>query len=190
MNPRVLVAGIGNIFLGDDGFGVAVAQELLRGGALSADDVHVGDYGIRGYDLAYEILLGYETVVLIDATQRGDVPGTVYVIEADPGANLPDIDADPDHGQGAFQGHLMTPAAVFHLVRTMGGRMGRVLVVGCEPETFGPENIGQMGLSAAVAAAVPEALRTVERLVRDALHPEAVLAATAAPDQREREVSR
>jgi hydrogenase maturation protease len=189
MTARVLVAGIGNIFLGDDGFGVEVAQEMLRRGSLAGEDVKVGDYGIRGYDLAYEILEGYPTVVLIDATQRGDAPGTVYVIDADPDANLPDVDADPDHGQGAFQGHLMTPAAVFHLVRTMGGTMGRVLVVGCEPETFGPENIGQMELSAVVAAAVPQAVDTVERVVRDALHAMAIPAAAAASDQWEQGVS-
>ncbi len=169
MSERVLVAGIGNIFLGDDGFGVAVAQELLRRGAFAGEDVKVGDYGIRGYDLAYEILEGHDAVVLIDATQRQDAPGTVYLIEADPDASMPDVEADPDHGQGAFQGHLMTPAAVFHLVRTLGGTMGRVLVVGCEPQTFGPENIGQMELSEAVAAAVPEAVGTVERVVGELL---------------------
>ncbi len=167
MSARVLVAGIGNIFLGDDGFGVAVAQELLRRGSLGSGDVMVGDYGIRGYDLAYEILGGYQTVVLVDATQRGDRPGTLYVIEADTDADVSDS-ADADHGQGAFQGHLMTPAAVFHLVRTMGGATGRVLVVGCEPATFGPENIGQMELSPAVAAAVPEAVAMVERIVAEA----------------------
>ncbi|MEO8897931.1 MAG: hydrogenase maturation protease [Candidatus Dormibacter sp.] len=190
MTARVLVAGIGNIFLGDDGFGVAVAQELLRSGSLTCQDVKVGDYGIRGYDLAYEILEGYETVVLIDATQRGDLAGTVYVIEADSDASVPDVSADPDHGQGAFQGHLMTPAAVFHLVRTMGGTMGRVLLVGCEPETFGPQNIGQMELSQVVADAVPHAVITVERIVRDSLDAFAVPAAAAAPDQWEREVAR
>ena len=190
MTARVLVAGIGNIFLGDDGFGVAVAQELLRRGSLAGEDVKVGDYGIRGYDLAYEILEGHPTVVLIDAAQRGDPPGTVYVIEADPDDNRPDVAADPDHGQGAFQGHLMTPTAVFHLVRTMGGSMGRVLVVGCEPGTFGPENIGQMELSPAVAAAVPEAVATVERVVRQSLDDVGVLAATAASHPGEREVSR
>jgi hydrogenase maturation protease len=189
MNARVLVAGIGNIFLGDDGFGVAVAQELLRRGSLGAEDVKVGDYGIRGYDLAFDILGGYPAVVLVDATQRGEPPGTVYVIEADPNANLPDVAADPDHGQGAFQGHLMTPAAVFHLVRTMGGTMGHVLVVGCEPATFGPENIGQMELSPAVAAAVAEAVATVERVVRELLSDVAIPAAAAASDQWEREVS-
>jgi hydrogenase maturation protease len=168
MTPRILVAGIGNIFLGDDGFGVAVAQELMRRGSLPAE-VTLGDFGIRGYDLAYQILEDYDTVVLADATPRGEPPGTVYVIEADLDAGVPDVGADPDHGQGAFQGHLMTPAAVFHLVRTMGGTMRRVLVVGCEPETFGPENLGQMGLSPSVAAAVPEAVATVERLVGDLL---------------------
>ncbi|HSP65103.1 MAG TPA: hypothetical protein VLO10_02835, partial [Candidatus Deferrimicrobium sp.] len=123
--------------------------------------------------------------VLIDATQRGDAAGTVYVIEAEPNANLPDVSVDPDHGQGAFQGHLMTPAAVFHLVRTLSGTMGRVLVVGCEPETFGPENVGQMELSGAVAAAVPRAVETVERVVREALRPVAVAGAsvgTRGPD--------
>ncbi|MBJ7609459.1 MAG: hydrogenase maturation protease [Candidatus Dormibacteraeota bacterium] len=189
MTARVLVAGIGNLFLGDDGFGVAVAQELLRSGALVDDDIKIGDYGIRGYDLAYEILEGHESVVLIDATQRGDAPGTLYVIEADPDASVPDLADEPDHGQGAFQGHLMTPAAVFHLVRTMGGTMGRVLVVGCEPETFGPENIGQMELSPVVAAAVPEAVATVERVVRDLLPDVAIPAAAAALDPSQTEVN-
>ena len=181
MTPRVLVAGIGNIFLGDDGFGVAVAQDLLRRRPLPAE-VSLGDYGIRGYDLAYEILAGYDTVVLIDATQRGDVPGTVYVIEADLERAVPDVAGDPDHGQGAFQGHLMTPAAVFHLVRTMGGTMNRVIVVGCEPETFGPENIGQMELSSSVAAAVPEAVAAVEGLVAELLHDLAEPAVAAASE--------
>ncbi len=189
MSGRTLVAGIGNIFLGDDGFGVAVAQELLQRPSPPAG-VTLADYGIRGYDLAFEILEGYDTVVLIDATPRGDRPGTLYLIEADPDASLPDVAADPDHGQGAFQGHLMTPAAVFHLVRTMGGTMGRVLVVGCEPETFGPENIGQMELSAPVAVAVHHAVDTVERVARDALHATAIPAAAAASDQREQGVAR
>ncbi|HWF58469.1 MAG TPA: hydrogenase maturation protease [Candidatus Dormibacteraeota bacterium] len=182
MSPRILVAGIGNIFLGDDGFGVAVAQELLRRRSLPAQ-IRLGEYGIRGYDLAYEILEGYDTVVLIDATPRGDAPGTLYVIEADLEAAVPDVSADPDHGQGAFQGHLMTPAAVFHLVRTLGGTMRRVLVVGCEPETLGPENIGQMELSPSVAAAIPGAVATVERVVGDLLRQLAVPATSGASER-------
>ena len=190
MSARVLVAGIGNIFLGDDGFGVAVAQELLGRGTLAArGDVLVGDYGIRGYDLAYALLDPYELVVLVDAAQRGEAPGTVTVIEADPEAGQPRPEEALDHGQGAFQGHLMTPAAVFHLVRTMGGSLGRVLVVACEPEDFGPPEIGRMSLSDAVAAAVAPAADTVERLVADFLAASSRDAASAASHIQLQEVS-
>ena len=164
--PPVLVAGIGNIFLGDDAFGVEVVQELQRRGRLPGD-VRVVDYGIRGYDLAYALLEEHAATILVDAAPRGDPPGTVAVIEADVDAATPDPARAPDHGQGAFAGHQMTPAAVFHLVRTLGGHPGRVLVVGCEPATFGDPDVGLMGLSAAVAAAVPLAADTVERLAAD-----------------------
>lgn len=160
----VLVAGIGNIFLGDDAFGVEVVQDLLRRRSLPAE-VKVVDYGIRGYDLAYALMDEHAAVVLVDAAPRGDAPGTVYVIEADVENGGFDPASAADHGQGAFQGHQMTPAAVFQLVRTLGGRPGRVLVVGCEPATFGDPDAGHMGLSEAVAAAVPVAVETVERLV-------------------------
>ncbi len=159
--PRVLVAGIGNIFLGDDAFGVEVAQRLLR--RPQPDGVRIVDFGIRGFDLAYAMLEQNEVVVLVDATTRGGEPGTLYVIEADtrPPANGP----APE-----IQAHSMTPAAVFHLIRSMGEQPpGRVLVVGCEPATFGPEELGQMGLSDPVAAAVPGAIELVERLVAEAL---------------------
>ena len=190
MSARVLVAGIGNIFLGDDGVGVAVAQELVRRATFAGcDDVVVRDYGIRGYDLAYALLDPYELVVLVDAAARGEPPGTVTVIEADPQASVPSLDDAPDHGQGAFQGHLMTPVAVFHLVHTMGGRLGRVLVVACEPEDFGPPEIGRMSLRAAVAAAVVPAADTVERLVHEARAAIARDAAPAASDSQLQEVS-
>ena len=157
--PRVLVAGIGNIFLGDDAFGVEVAQALGR--RPQPEGVTVADYGIRGFDLAFAILDQPEATILIDALPRGEAPGTVYVLEPDLAGG-----ADPataaDHGQGAFQGHAMTPGAVFALVRALGGTPRNVLVVGCEPQTFGPENEGAMGLSPAVAAAVPEAVAAVE----------------------------
>jgi hydrogenase maturation protease len=166
-DARVLVAGIGNVFLGDDGFGVEVAQLLLRRRSLPPQ-VKVVDYGIRGYDVAYEMLNEYDATVLIDATPRGDAPGTVYVIEPDLDA-VPDPSDMPDHGQGAFQGHAMTPAAVFALVRTLGGTPRRVLIVGCEPESFGDETIGQMGLTETVQRAVPTGADTVEQVVRDLL---------------------
>ncbi len=162
MNPRtILVAGIGNIFLGDDGFGVEVAQQLAS--RPLPDRVRVADFGIRGFDLAFAMLDEPEATILVDAMPRGEAPGTVYVLE-------PDLDEDgpslaPDHADGSFQGHAMTPASVFALVRAMGGRPHNVIVVGCEPLTLGPENEGYMGLSEPVANAVPEAVAVVERLL-------------------------
>jgi hydrogenase maturation protease len=157
----ILVAGIGNIFLGDDGFGVEVAQQLAA--REHADNVRVADYGIRGFDLAFALLDEPAATILVDAMPRGAQPGTVYVLE-------PDLEGDageasPDHADGPFQGHAMTPDAVFALVRALGGRPANVTVVGCEPLTFGPENEGCMGLSEPVAGAVPEAVAIVEQLL-------------------------
>jgi hydrogenase maturation protease len=158
---NILVAGIGNIFLGDDGFGVAVAQQLAT--RPQPDGVRVTDFGIRGFDLAFALLDDPEATNLVDAMPRGQPPGTVYVFE-------PDLDVDgsvsqPDHAEGSFQGHAMTPDSVFALVRTLGGRPRNVTVVGCEPLTLGPENEGQMGLSDPVEDAVPEAIAVVEQLL-------------------------
>lgn len=157
----ILVAGIGNIFLGDDGFGVEVAQQLAS--RQHPDNVRVADYGIRGFDLAFALLDEPAATILVDAMPRGQEPGTVYVLE-------PDLDGDgtaasPDHAEGSFQGHAMTPDSVFALVRALGGRPSNVTVVGCEPLTFGPENEGCMGLSEPVANAVPEAVAIVEQLL-------------------------
>jgi hydrogenase maturation protease len=157
----ILVAGIGNIFLGDDGFGVEVAQQLAS--RQHAESVRVADYGIRGFDLAFALLDDPAATILVDAMPRGQEPGTVYVLE-------PDLDGDgtaasPDHAEGSFQGHAMTPDSVFALVRALGGRPSNVTVVGCEPLTFGPENEGCMGLSEPVANAVPEAVAIVEQLL-------------------------
>jgi hydrogenase maturation protease len=161
---RVLVAGIGNVFLGDDGFGVAVAQELLR-----RDDLGVGvtlrEYGIRGFDLAYEMLSGYDAVVLVDAMPQGEPAGTISILEADvDAAGQPSPLAD---AAGAVQGHAMTPDAVIALVRAMGGRPPRTLVVGCQPESFGDVAVGRMGLSDSVGAAIPAAVKVVRGLVRE-----------------------
>jgi hydrogenase maturation protease len=157
----ILVAGIGNIFLGDDGFGVEVARQLAA--RRHAESVRVADYGIRGFDLAFALLDEPAATILVDAMPRGEQPGTVYVLE-------PDLDGDatasaPDHAGGSFQGHAMTPDSVFALVRALGGRPSNVTVVGCEPLTFGPENEGFMGLSRPVADAVPEAVAIVEHLL-------------------------
>jgi hydrogenase maturation protease len=153
---RVLVAGIGNVFLGDDGFGVAVAERLAR--SAVAPGVHVEDYGIRGMDLAYA-MAGYEVVVLVDAVPRGGPPGTLYVIEPELDTDLP---AAPD-------AHGMDPVAVLSLARALGGELPRVLVVGCEPAVrmTGAEEDVVADLSEPVRAAVDGAVSLVESLVED-----------------------
>ncbi|MGV9264094.1 hydrogenase maturation protease [Kitasatospora sp. NPDC003701] len=151
---RVLVAGVGNIFLGDDGFGVETVRRLA--GHPLPPDVELVDIGVRGVHLAYQLLDGYRTLVLVDATARGGEPGTVYLIEADAGpVESPVLD-----------GHRMGPDAVLALLATLaagtgGSPPGRVLVVGCEPASL-EEGIG---LSAPVAAAVEEAVGVVLRIV-------------------------
>ncbi|MGW7436427.1 hydrogenase maturation protease [Streptomyces sp. NPDC054849] len=161
MSGRVLVAGIGNVFLGDDGFGV----ETVR--ALSAhplpDDVEVVDFGVRGVHLAYQLLDGYDTLLLVDATARGGEPGTLYLIEADA---APGLEAEP--GGAVLDGHHMSPDAVLALLDTLCAGTGttpprRTLVLGCEPACV-EEGIG---LSAPVTAAVPEAVRMALDLIRD-----------------------
>ncbi|MFB7331273.1 hydrogenase maturation protease [Streptomyces adustus] len=156
---RVLVAGIGNIFLGDDGFGVETVRALT--GSRLPDRVEVVDIGVRGVHLAYQVLDGYDTLILVDATLRGEAPGTLYLIEHDGAAG----EAAPPGA--ALDGHRMTPDTVLALLGTLCAGTGgqpprRVLVVGCEPASV-EEGIG---LSAPVAAAVPEAVRLIEELLR------------------------
>jgi hydrogenase maturation protease len=152
---RILVAGIGNVFMADDGFGVALAGRLAAR-TLPAG-VDVVDYGIRGMDLAYA-MEDYDTVVLLDATPRGQPPGTLYVIEAE-------VDAD----EVAVDAHGMDPVKVIALVRALGSRPPRTLVVGCEPETrmTGEEDEIVAELSEPVIAALDEAERLVAALLRD-----------------------
>lgn len=164
--PTILVACVGNIFLGDDAFGVEVAR-LLAGRPLPAG-VRVVDFGIRGIDLAYALLDGYDATILVDATARGGEPGTLYLIEPDP------AETDAASPAAAVEAHAMSPANVLRLAGSMGGVRGRILVVGCEPATLGPENEGVMGLSAPVAAALGEAVSMIESLVatiRNETHP-------------------
>jgi hydrogenase maturation protease len=147
----VLIAGIGNIFLGDDGFGVEVAQRLAA--RRWPPGVHVADFGIRSYDLAFALVSGHDHAILVDACPRGQPPGTLFVIAPDVDTEAPLLDA-----------HAMDPLQVLRLARTLGQLPGTVTVVGCEPATLGPEE-GLMGLSPPVAAAVDEAAIVIERLV-------------------------
>lgn len=164
---RILVAGVGNLFLSDDGFGIAVVDHLRRHGELPVG-VELVDTGIRGMHLAYQLLDGYRALVIVDATQRGGEPGTVYTLEHD-------LDA-PQYGSGgdvqaspALDGHGMDPASVLALLDGLAGSMDlerpvdRVLVVGCEPAVLA-EGIG---LSPQVAAAVEPAARAVTALVAE-----------------------
>jgi len=158
---NILVAGIGNIFQSDDGFGSEVARRLLAGPAMP-ERVKVVDYGIRGVHLAYELLDGYDAAILVDATSQGGDPGTIYVIE-------PDIDAiESETGlaeAGIVDAHGMDPASVLTLLRSLGGRIDRLLVVGCEPADVDEG----MGLSEPVAGAVDEAAALVRQLVEQEL---------------------
>ncbi|KJY46624.1 protease [Streptomyces sp. NRRL S-444] len=160
MSGRILIAGIGNVFLGDDGFGVETVRRLAEAGCGLPEHVEVVDIGVRGVHLAYQLLDGYDTLVLVDATARGGAPGTLYLIEA--------AEAGSIAPQGpVLDGHQMSPDAVLALLDTLCAGTGgtpprRIWVVGCEPACL-DEGIG---LSAPVAAAVPEAVRMVLDLVR------------------------
>ena len=154
MTGRTLIACLGNIFLGDDGFGVEVAQRLT--GEELPEGVRVTDYGIRGMHLAYDLAEGFDTTILVDTAQRGDAPGTVYLIEPEPQPGQVDAAS-----MTLFNAHGMQPDLVLSLAGSLGGDAGRVLVVGCEPATL-EEGIG---LSAPVTAAVDEAAAMVTRLV-------------------------
>lgn len=154
--PRVLVAGIGNVFLGDDGFGVALADRLAR--RELPPGVEVVDYGIRGMDLAFAMQEGYDAVVLLDATPRGQAPGTLYVIEA-----------DDDAGEAVVDAHGMHPVKVLALARALGGSPPRTFVVGCEPQTrMGVEDEDIVAqLSEPVLAALDPAVALVRSLLDD-----------------------
>ncbi|MHA3771215.1 hydrogenase maturation protease [Verrucomicrobiota bacterium sgz303538] len=155
---RILVAGIGNIFLGDDAFGSEVALRLSQ--RAWPESVHVVDFGIRSYDLAYAILDGYDVVVLVDATARGEPPGTVSLIEPD----LSELDQPNDEPVNA---HSMNPVRVLNMVHSLGGQFGRLYLVGCEPAVLETE---ELGLSEEVEAAVPGAIRIIESLLDRLLH--------------------
>jgi hydrogenase maturation protease len=153
---RILVAGIGNIFFGDDGFGCEVAAELTK--RSWPDGVQIVDFGIRAYDLAYTIMDGYDATIIIDAAPRGEKPGTVYLLELDPDK------VDPS-GEEIADAHALTPVRVLQLVRALGGRAKNLYLVGCEPARLDGE--GEIGLSDDVSAAVPIAVKMIEKVLAD-----------------------
>lgn len=157
MQGKILIACVGNIFLGDDAFGVEVAQQLIR--ETLPEHVVVRDFGIRSYDLAYALMDEWDLVILVDAVARGGEPGTVYTIQ--PGTISP-----PDEGN-APDAHSMNPASVIQMVSALGGEIADMLVVGCEPSSVEPDENGQIGLSPVVAAAVKEAICVIQKLLSE-----------------------
>lgn len=155
MDGSILVAGVGNIFLGDDAFGVEVVQRLAK--RSLPPKVRVVDFGIRSYDLAYALMEPWDLVILVDAVPRGDEAGTVFLIEVEP-TQLAGF---------SFDAHSMNPAAVLQLVSGLGGKPGWVLVVGCEPLKVDADQIGEGALSEPVRAGVDEAIRMIEELIAE-----------------------
>jgi hydrogenase maturation protease len=164
---RILVAGIGNSWLSDDGFGGAVVQRL--GARELPPEAAVFDFGTGGLDLAYEIMRGYDAVIFVDVSRQGGEPGTLYVMEA-----LEDeVDAGIEDGQ-ALNPHGMDPQTVLRFVKTLGAWPGKVLIVACEPAVV--EEMGRT-LSAEVLAAVDDAVALVLSTVEQLRHDEAYAAA-------------
>jgi hydrogenase maturation protease len=157
MTAQILIAGVGNIFLGDDGFGVEVALALSK--RPLPESVSVKDFGIRGFDLAYALLDPWDAVIIVDALPRGEAAGTLYVMEPDLAALRGVASADT-----AINPHGMDPVRVLNLAASQGTMSAQVLVLGCEPQDFGDELEGRMGLSAPVQAAVEEAAKMVLEL--------------------------
>jgi len=163
---RVLIACIGNIFLGDDGFGVEVAQRLMsRQTRQYPEGVQVADFGIRGMDLAYALLDDYDMLILVDAIPRGGSPGTLYLIEPDLSGMSPEKGVEA--GRVALDNHSMDPVKVLAYARTLGAKPIHTLLVGCEPSPMSDSDYSemQMGLSEPVQAAVAEAVKMIDSLI-------------------------
>ena len=154
----ILIAGIGNIFFGDDAFGCEVAQQLIR--EPLPDGVRAFDYGIRSYDLAYAMLEPNDAVILIDAVPRGEEAGTVFLLELD-------INKLDNAGIESVNAHTMNPVAVMQLVRSLGGSPRKLYLIGCEPAVLETE---ELGLSEKVRSAVPLALDMIRELISKLLH--------------------
>jgi hydrogenase maturation protease len=153
---RVLVAGVGNVFLGDDAFGVEVVRELMR--RPTPPHITVRDFGTRGLDLAYTLATGFDALVLVDTVQRGHAPGTLTVSE-------PDFLSSQPTEELLGPGHGVEPCRVFGLVRALGGTMPLTRLLGCEPFGFGSDEEPMLELSPPVREAVGRALPLVEQLL-------------------------
>jgi hydrogenase maturation protease len=152
---KILIAGIGNIFHGDDGFGCEIIRELSR--KIFPEGVTLQDFGIRSYDLAYALTVDYDAIILVDAVPRGEKAGTIFLIE-------PDINRLGELEANAVDPHSMNPVAVLQMAQSLGEISGKLFLVGCEPAVLESDEIG---LSAEVLAAIPQAIEMIESLVAE-----------------------
>ena len=152
---RILVAGIGNIFFGDDAFGVEVVRRL-KAHPLRRE-ISAVDFGIRGIDLSYALLEEYDSVILVDAVRHGGAPGTLYLLEIGEAqtACTPNL-------------HGLDPANALGLAKAMGAKLENIVLIGCEPEAFVAES-DEVRLSPSVAAAIDSAVAWVREVVDDHL---------------------
>ena len=154
---KILIAGIGNIFNGDDAFGVEVVRRLHD--RKLPEGVYVKDFGIRSFDLAFALVDGYRAAILVDALQRGEAPGTLYVFE-------PDMATLDEWSSINMEGHGLHPAQALKLATLYGNLPDKILVVGCEPAIMAFSEAGQMGLSAPVQASLDQAVGLIESLAQ------------------------
>ena len=152
---RILIAGIGNIFLGDDAFGCEVARELSA--RALPPEVTVKDFGIKSYDLAYALADKYDAIVLVDATPRGEPPGTTCLIEIEAGG-LAELDAE------ITDAHTMSPVNALKMAQSVGPVTAKIYLVGCEPGKLEAED-GEIGLSEPVQRAILQAVELVQRVL-------------------------
>lgn len=161
MTQKMLVAGVGNIFFSDDAFGCEVVRRLAKEDL--PEGVVVADFGIKGVHLAYELLEGYDTVIIVDATPCGGKPGDLYLIEPklEEIAESPLVQAASEGESALVDAHGLEPDAIFGMLKALGGNVGRALVVGCEPENIEDG----LGLTATVEAAVEPAVRRLVDII-------------------------
>ena len=154
---RVMIAGVGNMFMKDDGFGGAVIKRIAN--KVFPEGVEIKDFGTGGLKLAYDLMKGYDGLILLDASQRGEKPGTLYVIEPDE----KEFDADLEQG-GPIDPHGADPVMVLRFVKAIGSWPAKVMIVACEPETV--EDL-EIGLSQAVGASIDKAVELVDEIIND-----------------------
>ncbi len=153
----ILIGGVGNVFQGDDAFGVEMIRELIR--HEWPQEVELADFGLRVDDLAYALNGDYRAVILVDATARGGTPGTLYLLE---------LDLNSEREIDSVDAHAMNVGSVLMMAKSLGGVAGELYLMGCEPAVLECES-GESGLSEPVRSALPQAVRMVRELVKDLL---------------------